>query len=278
MRYENVIIAVFFVLFLTVCFPVYAKETQGQIKESIPRGFINWSERRIYVMGVGAPDPGMKNIDIRRLDAEKTAMTTMKRNFISAIRKIRIFNKKTIGEELDFSELSSLFSNLQIKDFYIASRDYYSNGSVNILASLPLASVFMRLGEKITTPYDSKIKPIDKTVVSEGSLHVVVIDATDFTLDISILTTIMSSEGNVVLSPEMYSSIGNQIFPSYVSSFDFVKSLIGDDAEVKTVTPIKIRKNGTIVISEDDSREIILHIERAYTDMPRFFILTDPGW
>lgn len=275
MMCKKTVVAAFFLFLSTVCFFIDAKEVGGQIKEEIPRGFINWSERRIYIMGVGAPDPGMKNIDIRRLDAEETAMITMKRNFTSALRKIRVFNEKTIGETVGFSELSSLFSNLQRRDFYIASRDYYSNGSVNILASISLHAVFMRLEKKIAFPYDSKIKPVDKTVVSDGSVDALVIDATGFKVDTALLITLTSSEGTVVISPEMYPGIGNQILPSYVSSLDFVKSLTDRDAEIKVVTPVKIRENGTIVISEDDSSNIISHLDRSYTEKPRIFILTD---
>ncbi len=120
-----------------------AQTNPGDAIEKTSFGFVNWTSGVVYATGVGAAPAGAVNIAQARAMAERSAVVVAYRNLLDVVKGVSVDAETNVGNYTQKSEVVRLRVEGIVKEARIVSKQYLSDGSIEVQLSMPLKGALM---------------------------------------------------------------------------------------------------------------------------------------
>ena len=133
--------------------------------EATASGTINWTVGEVYSTGIGAPPPRPVNAAQARAMAERAAFVVAIRNLLETVKGVRVDSETIVENFMTKSDVISTMVDGIVRGARIVKKQYLSDGSVEVLVSMPMRGDFMNaivpdtFGRTSTTPVPQKPSP-----------------------------------------------------------------------------------------------------------------------
>lgn len=140
--------------------------------ETTASGKINWTAGEVYATGIGAPPAYPANAAQARAMAERAAFVVALRNLLETIKGVRVDSETVVENFMTKSDVIKTKVEGIVRGARTVKTQYLSDGSVEVLVSMPMKGAFMNalipenFGRSSTTPMPQKpsyvpLKPSD---------------------------------------------------------------------------------------------------------------------
>ena len=187
-----IILALFF---LALPVPIWAKN----YTQSFENGMIDWSNGFIDAVGIGAPPAKPINSAQARALAERTALTTARRNLGEIVYSIKVDSRTLIKDfVLPNPVLRAELDNL-LRNARVVETSYLSNGSVKTSVEIKLTGA---IADLVLPKNIRNIKPVQQPQASnqggKGIFTGLVVDCRGFLVKPAMAPRILDEEGKEV--------------------------------------------------------------------------------
>jgi hypothetical protein len=105
--------------------------------QKMAHGEINWSKKTITATGSGAAKVADGNVAQARLKAERAAKLEAIRNILETVRGMQVSAQRTAGDMMSNGDINTKVNGLA-QGFRIVDTKYYTDGSVDVIVSMPI--------------------------------------------------------------------------------------------------------------------------------------------
>jgi hypothetical protein len=130
---------------LIVVFDTAPAQTVGasDALETTANGTINWTIGEVYAVGIGAPPARPANMAQARGMAERAAFVVALRNLLETVKGVQVDSETVIENFMSKSDVIRTKVDGIVKGARIVKKQYLSDGSVEILVSMPMKGALM---------------------------------------------------------------------------------------------------------------------------------------
>ncbi len=115
----------------------------GEAIESTAQGSINWTSGDIFATGIGAPPAMPANAAQARAMAERAAFVVALRNLLEIVKGVRVDSESVVENFMVKSDIIKTRVDGIVKGARVVKTSYMSDGSVEVLVSMPLRGALM---------------------------------------------------------------------------------------------------------------------------------------
>jgi len=135
---------ILFIALMIVSRPVFAQTNgPGDAVETVSSGKINWTAGDVYAFGIGAPPALSSNPAQARAMAERAAFVVALRNLLEVVKGVRVDSETTVENYMIKNDMIRTRVEGIVKGARIIKKQYMSDGSVEMLVSMPLKGSLM---------------------------------------------------------------------------------------------------------------------------------------
>src|SRR5512143_36554 len=136
--------------------------------ETTAAGVINWTVGEVYAKGIGAPPAFPGNAAQARAMAERAAYIGALRNLLETVKGVRVDAETVVENYIVKSDVIRTKVDGIVKGARIVNTQYMSDGSVEVLVSMPMRGAFLNaiVPESFGRPLPSQVpqKPAPQPV------------------------------------------------------------------------------------------------------------------
>jgi hypothetical protein len=115
----------------------------GDAVEKSGPGAINWTVGEVSAVGIGAAPPMTANAAQARALAERAAVVVAYRNLLEVVKGVRVDSETVMENFITKSDIVRTRVEGIVKEAMIVSKQYLSDGSVEVLLAMPLKGALM---------------------------------------------------------------------------------------------------------------------------------------
>ncbi|MCP4501031.1 MAG: hypothetical protein GY822_13815 [Deltaproteobacteria bacterium] len=223
----------------------------------VGHGEINWSNKLVTATGSAAANLNAPSVAVARLQAERAAKLDALRNIMETIQGVRVQGSASAGDLMSNGTIKSKIEGMA-RGFKIKDTRYYSDGSVDVVVTMPLDEDFTA----VLLSGTKKSKKARKSVPTKGpaTYSGLVVNARGLGALASISPRILDEKGREVYGAGVVSGKGMKQggIASYVKAPAKAKSHERAGKTPLVVKALKVSsKNKTdIVISNADADKL----------------------
>lgn len=111
--------------------------------ETTANGKINWTVGEVYATGIGAPPAQSANMAQARAMAERAAFVVAIRNLLEIVKGVQVDSETVVENFMAKSDVIRTKVDGIVRGARIVNKQYMSDGSVEILVSMPMKGALM---------------------------------------------------------------------------------------------------------------------------------------
>jgi hypothetical protein len=111
--------------------------------EATASGSINWTVGLVYATGIGAPPANPANAAQARAMAERAAFVVAIRNLLETVKGVRVDSESVVENFMTKSDVIRTRVDGIVRGAQIVKKQYLSDGSVEVLVSMPMKGSFL---------------------------------------------------------------------------------------------------------------------------------------
>lgn len=241
---------------------------KGDAMQDVPHGKINWTTQYVYATGSGAPDLKAPNVAVARLGAERVAKADAYRNLLEAIKGVTVTGTTTLKNSIEESmEVKTSVEGL-VKGAEIVTTKYYSDGGVDVVVRVPLATLSEKVGNspavekeiaakesvKVSTP----AAPAEKSD-GAGQKAVLVFDVRGAKFTPSLFPVVYTEDSKIVYSKKQVREevIKTTGMIHYIKDdLDSVSMMYGDAATMLVIKITKVKNKSDLIVGNTELASI----------------------
>jgi len=226
------------------------------VVQKLAHGEINWSTKTVTATGSAAASNKEGSVARARLMAERAAKLDALRNIIETIQGIQVSGTRNAADVMSNGEIKSKIQGMA-QGFKVVDTKYYSDGSVDVIVSMPI-------DENLTNALVEKPKPAPgkkpRQVTTEGPevFTGLIVNARGLGITPSMAPRIVDEAGKEVYGAEIVSDKGLQQggIASYAKSDEKAAERGGDKPIVVKALRVADKSKTDVVISNADADKL----------------------
>ncbi len=111
--------------------------------ENTASGTINWTIGEVYATGIGAPPANAANAAQARAMTERAAFVVGIRNLLEAVKEVRVDSETVVENFMTKSDIIRTKVDGIVRGARVVKTRYLSDGSVEVVVSMPMRGAFM---------------------------------------------------------------------------------------------------------------------------------------
>ena len=226
------------------------------VVQKLAHGEINWSAKTVTATGSGAANLKDGSVAKARLMAERAAKLEALRNIVETIQGIQVTGTRNAADVMSNGEIKTRITGMA-QGFRVVDTKYYSDGSVDVIVSMPIDDTLTNA--LIEKPKPGSTKP-RKALSTEGpeGYSGLIINARGLGITPSMAPRVVDEAGKEVYGAELVNDKGLQQggIASYAKNEEKAAERTGSKALVVKALRLADKTKTDLVIANGDADKL----------------------
>lgn len=226
------------------------------VVQKLAHGEINWSAKTVTATGSGAANLKDGSVAKARLMAERAAKLEALRNIVETIQGIQVTGTRNAADVMSNGEIKTRITGM-VQGFRVVDTKYYSDGSVDVIVSMPIDDTLTNA--LIEKPKPGSTKP-RKALSTEGpeGYSGLIINARGLGITPSMAPRVVDEAGKEVYGAELVNDKGLQQggIASYAKNEEKAAERTGSKALVVKALRLADKTKTDLVIANGDADKL----------------------